>query len=46
VAILGPVKIELVDEYGNAGEEVNPTKLESAFSTAWPFKTANQEEND
>ena len=46
VAILGPVKIELVDEYGDGGEEVEPTKLESVSSTAWPFKTADKEEND
>jgi hypothetical protein len=46
VAILGPVKIELVDEYGDGGKEVEPTKLESASSTAWPFKTANEEDND
>ena len=48
VAILGPVKIELVDEdaYGDKGQEVEPTKLESTPSTGWPFKTANEEEND
>jgi hypothetical protein len=48
VAILGPVKIELVDEdvYGDSGQEVEPTKLESAQGGAWPFKTANEEEND
>jgi hypothetical protein len=46
VAILGPVKIELVDEYGDTGKEINPTKLESTSSTAWPFKTANEEAND
>jgi hypothetical protein len=46
VAILGPVKIELVDEdaYGSEGQEVKPTKLEP--SNGWPFKTANEEAND
>jgi hypothetical protein len=46
VAILGPVKIEIIDEdvYNEVTEEVQPTKLEP--SNGWPFKTANQEEND
>ncbi len=48
VAILGPVKIELVDEdtYGDTGQEVEPTKLESVQGGVWPFKTANEEAND
>jgi hypothetical protein len=48
VAILGPVKIELVDEdvYGNEGQEVEPTKLESAQGGVWPFNTAIEEAND
>ena len=39
VAVLGPVKIELVDEdvYGE-GVEVEPTKLETS-GTDWPFGT-------
>jgi hypothetical protein len=46
VAILGPVKIEIIDEdvYNEVTEEVQPTKLEP--SNGWPFKTANKEEND
>ena len=47
VAILGPVKIELVDEdvYGDSGQEVEPTKLESVSDTSWPFLTADKEGN-
>jgi hypothetical protein len=45
---LGPVKIELVDEdvYGDSGQEVEPTKLESVQGGVWPFKTSNKEDND
>ena len=48
VAILGPVKIELVDEdvYGSEGQEVKPTKLESVQGGVWPFKTIEDEAND
>lgn len=49
VAILGPVKIEIINEevYNEAGKEVLPSRHDTtAASTAWPFKTANPEEND
>jgi hypothetical protein len=46
VAILGPVKIELVDDdqYGNEGQLVEPTKLH--VNGTWPFKTTDKEDND
>jgi hypothetical protein len=49
VAILGPVKIELVDEesYNEVIKEVQPYKLDNSKpSTDWPFPTSNKEEND
>jgi hypothetical protein len=49
VAILGPVKIELVDEesYNEVIREVQPYKPdESKPSNGWPFKTADEEAND
>ena len=44
VAVLGPVKIELVDEdvYGE-GVEVEPTKLETG-GTEWPFPPKDSEQ--
>lgn len=49
VAILGPVKIELIDEesYNEVIKEVQPHKPDdSKPSNGWPFKTADEEEND
>jgi hypothetical protein len=44
VAILGPVKIEIIDEdvYNEVVEEVQPTKLEP--SNGWPFSTDKDSE--